>query len=121
MNIGEKYLPVGTVCLLQNGTKKVMITGFCVQSPETEDRVFDYIGCLYPEGVISSNQNLLFDHSQIAQVFFMGYVSDEEKEFKAKLNEVINNAEASNPTEAIVNSETAVEGLEDSPAEFISE
>ena len=90
MEIGEKYLPVGTVCLLQNGTKKVMITGFCVQSPDIQGRVFDYIGCLYPEGVVSSDQNLLFDHSQIAQVFYKGYVCDEETEFKKKLAELIN-------------------------------
>lgn len=122
MNIGEKFLPVGTVCLLQNGSKKVMITGFCVKSPETEDRVFDYIGCLYPEGVISSDQNLLFDHEQIAQVFYTGYVCDEETEFKAKLKEVIASETVSNPTEAIVNEEVPeVESLEDSPAEFVSE
>ena len=116
MNIGEKYLPVGTVCLLQNGSKKVMITGFCVKSPDTEDRVFDYIGCLYPEGVISSDQNLLFDHSQIAQVFYMGYDSDEEKEFKAKLKEVINSAEVDNPTEAIINNDEVAAPVE-TPAE----
>ncbi len=94
METGEKYLPVGTVCLLQNGTKKVMITGFCVKSPDVEGRVFDYIGCLYPEGVISSDQNLLFDHSQIAQVFYKGYVCDEEIDFKKKLVEVVNETPA---------------------------
>ncbi len=123
MDIGEKYLPVGTVCLLQNGSKKVMVTGFCVKSPDTADRVFDYIGCLYPEGVISSDQNLLFDHNQIAQVFYKGYESEEETQFKAKLKEVINNGGemTEEVASAPVQSENVVESLEENPAEFISE
>ncbi len=122
MEIGEKFLPVGTVCLLQNGTKKVMITGFCVKSPDTENRVFDYIGCLYPEGVISSDQNLLFDHSQIAQVFYKGYECPEETEFKGKLKELLA-SEGSAPAEEMTQ---AVETLdvnegENNPAEFIAQ
>ena len=27
--IGEKYLPIGTVVMLKGGTKRVMISGFC--------------------------------------------------------------------------------------------
>ena len=125
MEIGEKYLPVGTVCLLQNGTKKAMITGFCVKSPDTEDRVFDYIGCLYPEGVISSDQNLLFDHNQIAQVFYKGYICEEENEFKARLNELLS-GEQNAPSETLEDTGANVETFEDSNsegpvAEFISE
>ena len=90
MNIGEKFLPVGTVVILKNGKKRMMITGFIATGKETGDKVFDYIGCLYPEGVISSDRNLLFDHDQIAQVFYMGYVDDEQKEFMVKLNQLVN-------------------------------
>ena len=32
--IREKYLPVGTVVLLKNGTKRVMINGFCAIDPK---------------------------------------------------------------------------------------
>ena len=98
MDIGEKFLPVGTVCLLQNGTKKVMITGFCIKSPDSGEKVFDYIGCLYPEGIISSDQNLLFDHNQISQIFFKGYMSDEETEFKSNLKELLAKGESTIPT-----------------------
>ena len=35
--IGEKYLPVGTVVLLQNGTKRVMINGFCTMDASNPD------------------------------------------------------------------------------------
>lgn len=81
----EKYLPIGTVCLLKNAKKRVMVTGFAAKGKETGDKMFDYIGCLYPEGVISSDKNLLFNHDQIDKIFYMGYVDDEQKELMNKL------------------------------------
>ena len=87
----EKFLPLGTVVLLKNGTKRLSIIGYAGISNETGDKMFDYIGCLYPEGMINSNKNLLFDHSQIEKVIFEGYSDDEDKVFKEKLNIIINN------------------------------
>lgn len=85
----EKYLPIGTVVSLNGGTKKTMIVGFC---PVTEDgKKFDYIGCLYPEGVVSPNESLLFNHDQIVKVYAKGMVDDEQTEFMAKLKEVMSN------------------------------
>ena len=85
----QKYLPIGTVVLLKNATKMVMITGFVTKGKETGDKVYDYIGCLYPEGVLSSDKNLLFDHNQIDKIYFLGYSNLEEKQFKDKLNEFV--------------------------------
>ena len=113
MEVGEKYLPVGTICLLKDGTKKVMVTGFCIKSPEIQDKVFDYIGCLYPEGVISSDQNLLFDHSQIVQIFHKGYITPEETEFKNKLKQLT----VSNESENII--ENDLEVLQTNPEEVL--
>ncbi len=87
--IGEKYLPVGTVVLLQNGTKRVMINGFCTMDASNPNRIFDYSGVLFPEGSLSSDQTLLFDHNQIVRVDHMGLVDDEEKTFKVKLKEIV--------------------------------
>ena len=97
----SKLLPIGSVVLLNNGTKKIMITGFYSVPANDNSKVYDYCGCLFPEGVISSEQNLLFDHNQIMRVCYMGYTSDEEKEFKTKLAEIINNQEAAVETPAI--------------------
>lgn len=85
----EKYLPIGTVVLLKGGKKRVMITGFCCTDKGNNDKVYDYIGCLYPEGVITSDKNLLFDHSQIDKVYHLGLVDDEEKKFKDSLKELM--------------------------------
>ena len=85
-----KYLPIGTVVLLKGGKKRVMIIGFCSMTEEQKGRIFDYSGCIYPEGLMASNQTCLFDHNQIEKIFYKGLVDDEETEFKNKLNALIN-------------------------------
>jgi len=94
----EKYLPVGTVVMLQNGSKRLVITGFCGVGAEDKNKMYDYVGCLYPEGFLSSNQTLLFNHNQIAKIYFVGFIDDEEKAFKAKLKEEVNKMNISSGT-----------------------
>lgn len=89
----EKFLPIGTVCILKNAKKRVMITGFAAKGKETGDKMFDYMGCLYPEGVLSSDKNLLFDHDQIDKIFYMGYVDDEQKQLMIKLKSMLSGVE----------------------------
>lgn len=88
--MNSKFLPIGTVVLLKEAKKKLMITGFCVMAQETGNKMYDYSGCIYPEGYLSSDKNCLFDHSQIDKIFYLGFRNDEEVEFKNKLNEVYN-------------------------------
>ena len=87
--IKEKFLPLGTVVLLKNGTKRIMINGFCTIDANNQTKMYDYSGVLFPEGALSSDQILLFDHEQIDKVFHMGLVDDEEIEFKKKLEEIL--------------------------------
>lgn len=82
----EKYLPIGSVVLLKGGKKRVMITGF-IPTMNKENKTFDYSGCLYPEGIINSNENLLFNHNQIDHVYFLGLNDEEERTFKSRLKE----------------------------------
>ena len=83
-NLG-KFLPIGTVVLLRGAEKILMITGFCSFDEAKKDKAYDYTGCLYPEGIISSKQMALFNHNQIEKVFFLGYSDLEEKKFKQNL------------------------------------
>lgn len=92
----EKYLPIGTVVLLKNGTKRAMISGFCAMDVENKSKIYDYSGCLYPEGFISSNQTLLFNHDQIDKVFHVGLIDEEEKQFKNQLKQLVNQMEKNN-------------------------
>ncbi len=88
----EKYLPIGTVVMLKGGKKRLMITGFCI-IPETEkDKMYDYSGCLYPEGIITTNQIAVFNHDQIERVYNNAYVDEEEKSFKQRLKEELKKA-----------------------------
>lgn len=85
-----KFLPIGTVVLLKEAKKRLMITGFCSYDESKKDKAFDYTGCLYPEGIISSKQMALFDHSQIEKIFYLGYSDDEDKSFKKAMVEELN-------------------------------
>ena len=86
-DIKEKYLPIGTVVILKGATKRLMISGFCAMDNSNKDKIWDYSGCMYPEGFLNSNQICLFDHQQIEKVYHMGLSNDdEEKEFKENLN-----------------------------------
>lgn len=89
---GEKYLPIGSVVLLKGAKKRLMITGFYVKAKTgDDDTIYDYSGSLYPEGVISSDENCVFNHDQIDKIYFLGYVDEEEKKFKEDLIKAINN------------------------------
>lgn len=85
----DKFLPIGTVVMLKGGQKRVMIIGFCAMTKEKEGKIFDYSGCVYPEGLMSSNQTCMFDHEQIEKIYYKGLVDEEEVEFKNKLNLLI--------------------------------
>ena len=89
VNETEKYLPIGTVVLLKGATKRWMIAGYCAVDQEKKDEMWDYSGCMYPEGFLSSTQSFLFDHSQIAKIYSLGFKDNEEEEFQQKLNEYI--------------------------------
>ncbi len=97
----EKYLPIGTVVLLKNAQKRMMITGFCCADEENPDKMYDYTGCLYPEGLISSDNNLLFDHEQIDKIFALGFKDEEEIEFKEKLAEALEAVDSVDSVESV--------------------
>lgn len=81
----KNLLPVGSVVVLKDGIKKIFITGFLMQH---NDKRYDYSGFLYPEGMLKSDELLLFNHDQIDKVYFNGYVDGEEISFKEKLNDI---------------------------------
>ena len=77
----KNILPLGSVVLLNGGTKKVMIIGYCMKTPEKPNKIFDYCGCVFPEGVLRSDVTCVFDHEQIKEVCFSGYKNDESNKF----------------------------------------
>ena len=82
----KELLPIGSVVLLKNGKKRLMIFGV-KQTDKATGIEYDYISVLYPEGNIGEAAQYMFNHSDIEQVFFMGYTDEERDAFLEKLNE----------------------------------
>lgn len=81
-------LPIGSVVLVGNSTKKVMIVGLC-QKGGAEGKLWDYAGVVFPEGYIDPNKMFLFNNEQISQVYALGYQDAEQIAFKEKADEMI--------------------------------
>lgn len=85
----EGLLPVGTVVLLKNSTKRVMIIGVLQkQIKEGQEIIWDYSACFYPEGYMGPDKTFLFNGSQIEKVFAVGYQDEEQFAFKVEVDRV---------------------------------
>lgn len=87
MNIKE-LLPIGSIVLLKEGMKRLMINGIKQTEMEGEQKEYDYIGVLYPEGYLGDQFLYLFNHEDIDQVFFRGFEDEERGAFLDKLSEL---------------------------------
>lgn len=85
----ERTLPIGSVVLLKNATKRVMILGYSRLQAGDDTKIYDYCGCTYPEGFISPDKTAVFDHEQIDQIFALGFQNEEQMAFRQKLGEVL--------------------------------
>lgn len=83
----DKYLPVGSVVLLQGGKKRIMIIGRGERVRES-GATWDYLACPYPEGFLGEDFAYLFNHEQIDRVFFIGFQDGEELAFHDQLVKV---------------------------------
>ena len=83
----KKYLPIGSVVLLKNGTKRIMIYGRKQLSTDT-GVMYDYIACFYPEGNVSDEFTFLFDHDNIDKVIFKGFTDEEDEKFVKNILEM---------------------------------
>ena len=97
MENNERFLPIGSVVILKGGKRELMIMSYCIMpnggevydkngKVENAPKMFDYGGCFYPEGMVTSDQVFAFNHDQIERVCFTGYVTDRYKEISEVLN-----------------------------------
>ena len=88
----NEFLPIGSVCRLKTGKIKIMIMGYSVKDKENPDKTYDYLGCPYPTGVISSKDNLYFNHDQIEEVFYKAKpINDKANDIINQINNYMNN------------------------------
>lgn len=83
----NELLPLGSVVLLREGSKKLVIYGR-KQLQVTTNRLFDYLGVVYPEGYIDENYSYLFNHEDIEVIAHVGYTNEEEEQFQLVLQRV---------------------------------
>jgi hypothetical protein len=81
----KNLLPIGSVVLLNDSEKRVMIFGRLVKHKQ-KNETWDYVGCPYPEGNLGPDKNFLFNHNQIKILFSIGFQDNEEFELREKLN-----------------------------------
>ncbi|EJS05250.1 DUF4176 domain-containing protein [Bacillus sp. MYb56] len=80
--MNSQLFSIGSIVILKEGTKKLMIFGRKQQVETDEVRKFDYMGCPYPEGYINPNFTYLFNHDDIHEVVSTGYEDQEERTFQ---------------------------------------
>lgn len=93
----EKFLPIGTVILLKDATKRILITGYCAATPEEPNKTYDYVGCLFPEGNLAGDDVALFDHNMIGTIAYMGLDDEEFKQFDTKVKGLLAEEEKKKP------------------------
>lgn len=87
----QNLLPIGTIVLLENGEKRLMIIGIKQTDADGDGKEYDYLGTLYPEGHIGEQFQYLFNHEDIKEIFFRGYEDEERSDFIRKLSAVYGN------------------------------
>lgn len=84
-----EILPIGSVVRLNNGDIKLMIMS---RAPlHNQDGVigyFDYAACVYPQGQ-TDQQAYFFNQEDIEEIYFKGYIDEQEKAFQEKYEEEI--------------------------------
>lgn len=76
----KNYYPVGTIVNLFNTKERLMISGY-LQKNNQSDKIWDYVGVLYPLGFLTPNRMVLFDHEQIENVYYIGCQNNEQFNF----------------------------------------
>lgn len=75
----KDLLPIGSVVMLKEATKSLMIVG--TMQRDEEGHEFDYISVVFPEGYINSEYFFLFNHEDIVDVKFVGCINAESQTY----------------------------------------
>jgi hypothetical protein len=81
---GNELLPIGTVVTLGFIEQAVMIYGR-KQQQVGQQKLWDYVACPYPQGHLSNETNVFFNHDQIKNIIFKGFESEGELILRHKI------------------------------------
>lgn len=81
----DRVLPIGSIVLLKGGKRRVMVIGYCKYKDDDRVTIYDYAGCLYPQGFMSPEKTVLFNHEQIERIYSLGFQNEERFAFEERL------------------------------------
>lgn len=87
INNEEVILSIGSIVVLKEGYKKLMVIGR-MQLQGKEEKLWDYLGVLYPEGYLGEGYTFLFNNEDIEEVVFEGYTDLEDEAFRVALKKL---------------------------------
>lgn len=77
----DRYLPIGTVCTLNNTNRKYIIIGYFSLEYTSNVKLYDYIGLPYPEGFLMKNKMNSFNHTDITNIEHLGLINEDFQNF----------------------------------------
>ena len=80
----EDLMPLGSVVLLKGAKTKLMITGRILVST-TDDKLYDYSGCIYPLGMTDNEGFYFFNRDDIERIYFIGFQDEEELTYREEV------------------------------------
>lgn len=75
----KDLLPIGSVVILKEATKSLMIVG--IMQRDNNGNTYDYIAVIFPEGYINAETFFLFNHEDIDKVNFVGCINAESQTY----------------------------------------
>lgn len=79
----DKMLRLGTIVSVKGKEHRYMIISRLIRNNDNE--LFDYYGCLYPEGNLTDDDKILFNDDEINNIYFNGYENEQEVERNKEL------------------------------------
>lgn len=80
-------LPIGTVVKLKNMEKRVMIIGYGAKKIDEEDKIWDYVICPFPYGIMNLQKTLVCNREDIEILYAIGYQDAEVLQLNKEIAE----------------------------------
>lgn len=88
----RNLLPIGSIVLLKESEKRLMICGR-IQAKDNDEKIYDYSACMYPEGIIDPGNMYFFDNDAIERVYFIGFQDVEEFQYSENVLDALGELE----------------------------
>lgn len=90
----DRVLPIGSVVLLKGAESRLMILGYQRKSADpTDEMIYDYCGCPYPQGYLSPEKTAIFNHNKIDRIISVGLQNAAYDKLADKLRDMIDERE----------------------------